>query len=143
LRMTPQPNSWLSHAAETKKTKNQSEKTKQSTQHHAHALHPPTPTPTGATLTSKEKLDIARNLAKLGVDIIEAGFPIASPDDLEAVRQIAKHVGNEVFPDGTVVTLGGLSLPGCHSRVVTPGGVRLFTWTIPAAINSRACVDTS
>lgn len=33
----------------------------------------------GATLTSKEKLDIARQLSKLGVDIIEAGFPIASP----------------------------------------------------------------
>jgi isopropylmalate/homocitrate/citramalate synthase len=39
----------------------------------------------GATLTSKEKLDIARQLAKLGVDIIEAGFPVASPDDFEAV----------------------------------------------------------
>jgi 2-isopropylmalate synthase len=46
----------------------------------------------GATLTSKEKLDIARQLAKLGVDIIEAGFPIASPDDFEAVKQIAVEV---------------------------------------------------
>ena len=44
----------------------------------------------GATLTSTEKVQIATNLAKLGVDIIEAGFPIASPDDLEAVRNIAK-----------------------------------------------------
>ncbi|PNW81754.1 hypothetical protein CHLRE_06g258733v5 [Chlamydomonas reinhardtii] len=41
----------------------------------------------GATLTSKEKLDIARQLAKLGVDIIEAGFPVASPDDFEAVSR--------------------------------------------------------
>ena len=60
-------------------------------------------------MTSKEKLDIARNLAKLGVDIIEAGFPIASPDDLEAVRNIAKHVGNEVYPDGYVPVICGLS----------------------------------
>ena len=36
----------------------------------------------GATLTSSEKLEIARQLAKLGVDIIEAGFPIASPDEV-------------------------------------------------------------
>ena len=36
----------------------------------------------------------ARALAKLGVDVIEAGFPAASPDDLEAVRRIALEVGN-------------------------------------------------
>jgi 2-isopropylmalate synthase len=47
----------------------------------------------GATMTSAEKLDVARALARLGVDIIEAGFPAASPDDLEAVRQIAVEVG--------------------------------------------------
>ena len=47
----------------------------------------------GASLTSAEKIDIARQLARLGVDIIEAGFPAASPDDLEAVRRIAHEVG--------------------------------------------------
>lgn len=49
----------------------------------------------GATLTSSEKLEIARMLARLGVDVMEAGFPAASPDDLEAVRQIAVEVGNK------------------------------------------------
>ena len=49
----------------------------------------------GATLTSQEKLEIARQLARLGVDIIEAGFPAASPGDLDAVRQIAETVGRE------------------------------------------------
>ena len=63
----------------------------------------------GATLTSKEKLDIARQLAKLGVDVIEAGFPVASPDDFEAVRTIAMEVGNEVQPDGYVPVICGLS----------------------------------
>ncbi len=48
----------------------------------------------GASLTSNEKLEIARGLARLGVDVMEAGFPAASPDDLEAVRRIAKEVGN-------------------------------------------------
>ncbi len=48
----------------------------------------------GASLTSAEKLEIARYLAAMGVDIIEAGFPAASPDDLEAVRRIAQEVGN-------------------------------------------------
>lgn len=53
----------------------------------------------GATMTSAEKLEVARALARLGVDIIEAGFPAASPDDLEAVRRIAIEVGNP--NDGT------------------------------------------
>ncbi len=53
----------------------------------------------GATMTSAEKLEVARALARLGVDIIEAGFPAASPDDLEAVRRIAQEVGN--LSDGT------------------------------------------
>lgn len=52
----------------------------------------------GATLSSAEKLEIARQLAKLGVDIIEAGFPAASPDDLAAVQRIAAEVGTEDGP---------------------------------------------
>ena len=63
----------------------------------------------GATLTSSEKLEIAKMLAKLGVDIIEAGFPVASPDDFNAVQQIADVVGNEVFEDGYVPVICGLS----------------------------------
>src|SRR5687768_17734857 len=53
----------------------------------------------GATLTSEEKLEVARALSRLGVDVIEAGFPSASPDDFEAVRSIALSVGREV-PQG-------------------------------------------
>ncbi len=46
----------------------------------------------GGTLNIQEKLDIAKQLEKLGVDVIEAGFPITSPGDFEAVRLIAKEV---------------------------------------------------
>jgi 2-isopropylmalate synthase len=46
----------------------------------------------GATLNRAEKLEVAHQLARLKVDVIEAGFPIASPDDFEAVRQIASEV---------------------------------------------------
>ncbi|GLT34825.1 hypothetical protein SLA2020_093180 [Shorea laevis] len=63
----------------------------------------------GAALTSKEKLDVARQLAKLGVDIIEAGFPAASKDDFEAVKTIAKEVGNAVDKTGYVPVICGLS----------------------------------
>jgi 2-isopropylmalate synthase len=47
----------------------------------------------GATMTSVEKLEVARALTRLGVDVIEAGFPAASLDDLEGVRRIAVEVG--------------------------------------------------
>jgi 2-isopropylmalate synthase len=56
----------------------------------------------GATLTSAEKLEIAHGLARLGVDVIEAGFPAASPDDLEAVRRIAIDVGNAQPGDSAI-----------------------------------------
>ncbi|MFC2069311.1 2-isopropylmalate synthase [Chloroflexota bacterium] len=46
----------------------------------------------GGTLNIKEKLEIARQLEKLGVDVIECGFPIASPGDFEAVKCIAREV---------------------------------------------------
>lgn len=46
----------------------------------------------GASLTSKQKLEIALQLEKLGVDVIEAGFPIASPDDFEGVALVAKNI---------------------------------------------------
>lgn len=65
----------------------------------------------GATMTSAEKLEVAHNLARLGVDIIEAGFPAASPDDLEAVRRIALEVGNppEGSPEARVPVIAGLA----------------------------------
>eukprot|EP00512_Aurantiochytrium_limacinum_P003489 CAMPEP_0171498040 /NCGR_PEP_ID=MMETSP0958-20121227/7620_1 /TAXON_ID=87120 /ORGANISM="Aurantiochytrium limacinum, Strain ATCCMYA-1381" /LENGTH=597 /DNA_ID=CAMNT_0012032377 /DNA_START=101 /DNA_END=1894 /DNA_ORIENTATION=+ len=47
----------------------------------------------GATLNLKEKVEIARVLSRFGVDVCEAGFPIASPGDFEAVKTIATEVG--------------------------------------------------
>ena len=46
----------------------------------------------GASMNLDEKLEVAQALVDLGVDVIEAGFPIASPGDFEAVREIARNV---------------------------------------------------
>ena len=46
----------------------------------------------GISLNTQEKVEIAQQLARLGVDVIEAGFPITSPGDFEAVEAIAKQV---------------------------------------------------
>lgn len=65
----------------------------------------------GATLNVDEKLEIAKQLSRLGVDICEAGFPIASPGDFEAVRRIAEEVGPLVDgrKSGEPMTIAGLS----------------------------------
>ena len=51
----------------------------------------------GASMNLKEKLLVANQLAALGVDIIEAGFPISSPGDFEAVETIAKQVKGPII----------------------------------------------
>ena len=47
----------------------------------------------GASMNTEEKLVIARQLLRLNVDIIEAGFPISSPGDFESVRRISELAG--------------------------------------------------
>ncbi|HEX4729711.1 MAG TPA: 2-isopropylmalate synthase, partial [Solirubrobacterales bacterium] len=51
----------------------------------------------GISLNATEKLEIAQQLARLGVDVIEAGFPIASPGDFEAVKAISQKVEGPVI----------------------------------------------
>uniref|UniRef100_A0A7C3RLJ4 2-isopropylmalate synthase n=1 Tax=Dictyoglomus thermophilum TaxID=14 RepID=A0A7C3RLJ4_DICTH len=51
----------------------------------------------GVNLNKEEKLEIAKQLAKLNVDIIEAGFPIASPGEFEAVKNIADNVRGSII----------------------------------------------
>lgn len=51
----------------------------------------------GAALTKNEKIEIAKQLELLGVDIIEAGFPISSPGDLQAVKEISKLVKKPII----------------------------------------------
>lgn len=51
----------------------------------------------GFSMTPEEKLEMARQLARLGVDIVEAGFPISSPGELEAVRRIATEIRGPII----------------------------------------------
>ena len=66
----------------------------------------------GSRLGSRDKLAIARQLARLRVDVIEAGYPASSPDDFEAVRRIAGEI------EGPVIC--ALSRAVADDRVVDP-----------------------
>ncbi|KAH1194456.1 putative 2-isopropylmalate synthase [Glycine max] len=71
----------------------------------------------GAAMTSDQKLGIARQLVKLGVDIIDAGFPSASQEDFNAVKMIAQEVGNDCDADGYVPVIAALCR--CNEKDIT------------------------
>jgi len=54
----------------------------------------------GCSMKPTQKLDVARQLSRLGVDIIEAGFPAAASEEVDAVARIAAEVGT---PDGPII----------------------------------------
>ena len=62
----------------------------------------------GISLNTGEKLEIAHQLARLGVDIIEAGFAIASPGDFEAVQAIARQVEGPIIAGLARVHVGDI-----------------------------------
>src|SRR5512141_3526067 len=76
----------------------------------------------GFSMRIDEKLRLARQLATLGVDIIEAGFPIASDADAEAVRMIATHVRGPVIA----------GLARCH-----PADIERAGWCLAPAPRRR------
>src|SRR3989442_2616754 len=67
----------------------------------------------GFSMNTMEKLEMARQLARLNVDVIEAGFPISSEEDFEATRAGARQVGT---PDGgpSICGLSRVGLAGIH-----------------------------
>ncbi|MCP9882438.1 2-isopropylmalate synthase [Cyanobium sp. Alchichica 3B3-8F6] len=90
----------------------------------------------GASLNLEEKLAIAQQLARLGVDIIEAGFPFASPGDFNAVQRIAESVGT---PDGP--TICGLAraaagdIKACADAVAPAAHKRIHTFIATSDIH--------
>src|SRR3989337_2982137 len=76
----------------------------------------------GFSMRIDEKLRLSRQLAALGVDLIEAGFPIASEADAEAVRMIATHVRGPVIA----------GLARCH-----PADIDLAGWSLAPAPRRR------
>jgi 2-isopropylmalate synthase len=89
----------------------------------------------GGSLNIREKLEIARQLERLGVDVIEAGFPVTSPGDLEAVKLIAKEVRTPVIcvlthavldaVDQTWEAIKGAERPRIHI-VLSASDIHLF-----------------
>ncbi|KAG1700265.1 hypothetical protein DVH05_012070 [Phytophthora capsici] len=99
----------------------------------------------GATLNFKEKLDIARSLSALGVDVCEAGFPISSPGDFDAVSAIAKEIGPLTAnrATGEPMTICGLAramekdIQRCYDAVKHAPSHRIHTFLATSDIHLK------
>ena len=80
----------------------------------------------GATMTHEEKLEIAELLDDMGVDIIEAGFPIASEGDFRAVREIAERSRNAVICG--LARANTKDIDRCHEAVRHAARPRIHTF---------------
>src|SRR5258708_25035999 len=103
----------------------------------------------GASMNLAEKLEVAHALKDLGVDVIEAGFPIASPGDFESVRTIAREVEgpvicglarcNELDVDRAWEAVRDAERPRIHVFLATSAIHREFKLQLtPAEIFARA-----
>jgi 2-isopropylmalate synthase len=85
----------------------------------------------GATMTFEEKLEVAEMLDTMGVDIIEAGFPIASVGDFEAVSEIAKTVKSAVVAGLARAISADIARAGEAVRHARRGRIHTFVSTSP------------
>ncbi len=85
----------------------------------------------GATMTFEEKLDVAELLDGMGVDIIEAGFPIASDGDFEAVSEIAKRCKSSVVCGLARASFGDIDRAADAIRHARRGRIHTFIGTSP------------
>jgi len=83
----------------------------------------------GVSLSIREKLDIAKQLVNLGVDIIEAGFPIASTGDFEAVRAIAEEIDGPIIAGLARVLPGDIEKAALAIKPAKRGRIHVFLAT--------------
>lgn len=90
----------------------------------------------GATLNEREKLEIAHQLVRLGVDVIEAGFPVSSPGDFNAVKKIASSVKGAVIC--ALARAVGKDIDAAYSAVKSAkGGARIHVFLATSKIHMK------
>src|SRR4026209_1042227 len=80
----------------------------------------------GASMTFEEKLEVAELLDEMGVDIIEAGFPVASDGDFESVREIGKRTQNAVIAGLSRTSLADIDRCGAAIKPARRGRIHTF-----------------
>ncbi|MCA9300422.1 MAG: 2-isopropylmalate synthase, partial [Phycisphaerales bacterium] len=83
----------------------------------------------GCSMNPRQKLRVAEALARLGVDVIEAGFPIASPGDFESVQQIARTISGPVICGLARCQRGDIESAAAAIREAARGRIHVFLAT--------------
>ena len=91
----------------------------------------------GASMTREEKIRIARQLEKLGVDVIEAGFAAASPGDAEAIRAIAQTIEGSTVCSLARANEKDCARPAKRSSRPSPGRIHTFIATSPIHMEKK------
>src|ERR1700716_3723080 len=95
----------------------------------------------GISLNVAEKLEIAQQLARLGVDVIEAGFPVTSPGDFEAVETIARTVQGPVITGLARTHVGDID--AAYGAVKDPERPRIHTFISTSDIHIEYQLQTT
>jgi 2-isopropylmalate synthase len=89
----------------------------------------------GASMTLDEKLEIASLLEEMGVDVIEAGFAIASKGDFEAITEVSKIVKNSIV--GSLARSGAADIDRAHEALVHAKRKRIHTFIATSEMHMR------
>ena len=89
----------------------------------------------GASMSLEEKLQISRVFDELGVDVIEAGFPIASPGDFEAVTEISKTLKKSI-PCG-LARATKKDIDACHESLRHARNFRIHTFISTSPLHMK------
>ena len=89
----------------------------------------------GASMSLEEKIQIARVFDEMGIDIIEAGFPIASPGDFEAVSEVSKIVKNSI-PAG-LSRANKKDIDACHEALKAAPRFRIHTFISTSPLHMK------
>ncbi|MBT6879551.1 MAG: 2-isopropylmalate synthase, partial [Gammaproteobacteria bacterium] len=91
----------------------------------------------GASMNAEEKLRIARALEKMKVDVIEAGFPIASPGDFESVKAVAETVKESVVCGLARALPKDIEAAGAALKPAARGRIHTFIATSPIHMEKK------
>ena len=93
----------------------------------------------GASMSVEEKIQISRVFDEMGIDIIEAGFPISSPGDFEAVSEISKEIKNSI-PCGLARALRK-DIDACHESLRHSKRFRIHTFISTSPVHMKHKLD--